>query len=305
MLNFFFDFQSSRRFLIQKKMFLFQLKNHFQVFFKSFLYCLILFFSPSLMAFESQQLEELKVQLKENVRSYLVQILGEKGTSELIGLPPDKIQLPIIPKLSLLPRNSASYEKRIDQGKSYQLNAENIRFYNVIFVNEIYKRTFHREATDGEKEKWLNTLEQGGSREGIFRALVFSTEYNQLERNSPLASPRAESFAVDFLNKYINYQIKQSSLGKYSATTWKRVCVDKALDMMDVISQNPNDLYRWYAVLSSQWGKNFGDQFSAQLRKGFIREEHFNWAQTVPLDIIKAEVILKMFIILDFLDQGH
>ena len=52
------------------------------------------------------------------------------------------------------------------------------------FLNELNIYLRDKKAPDSEIKKWMNNLIQGGSKEGVYRFLVFDTEYFQLEKKT-------------------------------------------------------------------------------------------------------------------------
>ena len=83
----------------------------------------------------------------------------------------------------------------------------------------------------------------------------------------------------------------------------KKIITEKVLELVDAFPSDGNDLYRWYAVLSSDFSNEF-----PQLMKGKVRARksalfHIAWAKTVPLQQIKSEVIVKIHMAMNSLQK--
>ena len=61
------------------------------------------------------------------------------------------------------------------------LSNENERHLNYKFLQELYQATRKVDAKQDALLTWLNKLDQGGSREGIYQVLVLDEVYSALE----------------------------------------------------------------------------------------------------------------------------
>ena len=89
------------------------------------------------------------------------------------------------------------YEKKIKEETEFdRLNPEEKRQYDYNFIQELFLVTRKVEAGDEDVVNWLNVLEQEGSREGIYQALVLDEIYTGLEEMNEVSSERLINFLV-------------------------------------------------------------------------------------------------------------
>jgi len=171
--------------------------------------------------------------------------------------------------------------------------------YDVTFLHELFETTLGEKISDEDLSNWMNALTQGSAREGIYRAVVFGGKYAAYEQNNDPKSQttdEAKKFATFFLQKYINEKHSEDSFKNLNIYSTKRICVEKALEVIDLFAQqSPSNLEDWYAVLSSELSVKFPNVWEkSKLRSDSSLINHKNWASKAPIQFLKSEVILKL-----------
>ncbi|MFA5584260.1 MAG: hypothetical protein WDA09_08590, partial [Bacteriovoracaceae bacterium] len=121
----------------------------------------------------------------DSLRGVLTNIIGTKWTETILGkeevIEESSIKMPVIPTSDQL-KLTTSTEAQLAKGETEfdRLPNERIRQYNFNFLQELFEVTRRTEARDEDLSTWMNTLDQGGSREGIYQALVLDGVYNTL-----------------------------------------------------------------------------------------------------------------------------
>jgi hypothetical protein len=248
---------------------------------------------------------------KERLRSHMANMLGDETTNKLLGEAPtqDQIELPVIPKVKNDAKDESYYDQKksaiYSQGEKYEkLPLEQKRSYEVSFLEQLFEVTRNAEAKKDDVIKYVNVLEQGGSREGVYRSVVLDQVYLALEQYQEPASQALVDFVLDFSVRFLAIQYKPESLKSFNLWALKRIIVEKTLEVIDALAAKPEDVYSWYAVLSKElardhsgiWGNN-------ETRKNSLDLYHYKWAQTVPFQHIKSEVIVKMHKVMNHLQQ--
>jgi hypothetical protein len=239
----------------------------------------------------------LSQEWKDKLRPYLTQYLGEERTNKLIGTPAAELELPAIPKLVNDARSTEVFDQK-DEGK--KMDAAQEEKYNLAFVQEIYEVTRITQANDNDVSKWMNTMSQGATREGIYRAMVLDDVYAGLENYGEGVSQGAVEFTTYFLERFVSQSINPESISKMNLFNLKRVVAEKALEIVDVFS-NADELYRWYGVLSGELAAKHGTIFQNPLRSDKSMMRHYNWAKEVPRQHLKSEVVIKIHAIYNHL----
>ncbi|HAZ13767.1 MAG TPA: hypothetical protein DCY86_13325 [Bdellovibrionales bacterium] len=238
----------------------------------------------------------------EKVRPHMLKYLGDETTVMLLGpAPVAKMALPPIPKLVDDAKSTEVYSRKEDLSQ-FKIKPEEYQKYNLAFIDEVIVETRGMKANDNDLAKWMNTMEQGASREGIYRAMVLDATYAGLENYDAAVTERSSAFALSFLEKFINQTLKKEAIDKLNFYTLKRVITEKALEVIDAYYSNPQDLYRWYAVLSSDFAEQYPTIWNNELRKDPSAERHMQWAGSVPSQFLKSEVIIKIHKIFNHLN---
>jgi hypothetical protein len=167
------------------------------------------------------------------------------------------------------------------------------KFY-VGFIKEIFEATRKEKPNQDEIGKFVNVLSQGGTREGVYRALVLDSVYGNLENmEGNIVKSQAADFAVFFFNKYANKKLEKEKFKGWSNYSLKRIVAERALEIMDSFSDRAS-IESWYANLSSDMAFKFQQTMQNPLRKNTSSEAHLMWAKKVPVQHIKSEVIIKI-----------
>jgi hypothetical protein len=246
----------------------------------------------------------LEPEWKTKLRDVITNVAGTKWATKFFGeapKPEPEITLPPIPTIVKQNTNIASYTKIQKDATAFdKLPADRKRQFDFEFLKEIFLVTRKTEARDEDLSNWLNTLDQGGSREGIYQALVLDEVYVALENMEDKSSDRLKSFSLGFSQRYLGQTFKPGSLDQFNLFSIKRIVTDKAIDLMDFYETKDIDsLYRWYAVLSSDMAKEYSAFFKNQLRQEVSEKYHYNWAKESPIQQIKSEVIIKLHIVMN------
>ncbi len=226
--------------------------------------------------------EKLRVFVEENFTQELaVKLFGEKAA---------EVQMPPLPQLVKDARSTDVYDK---QEKKSNLSSEDDQKYNLAFIQEIIEVTRNAPANDNELARWMNTMDQGATREGIYRAMVLDSLYAGLENGGAGLSPRSIEFTQYFLEKFIGQAIDEKLLQQINLYTIKREVAEKALEIIDSFS-NEDELHRWYAVLSGELAVKYPQVFANKVRKYESMTRHLNWAKEAPVQHLKSEVVIKI-----------
>src|SRR5690606_33464630 len=124
--------------------------------------------------------------LKAKLRSIITQVAGKTWSDKLLGTlqaeDDSTLPMPEIPTDLKRSTDVTSYTKiHKDPTEFDQLPRERRRQFDYKFLEELFLVTRKSEAKDEDLANWMNTLDQGGSREGIYQALVLDEVYNSLE----------------------------------------------------------------------------------------------------------------------------
>lgn len=238
--------------------------------------------------------------ISEELRPYSMKFFGSEWTVKIFGKVDDKIKLPQIPKIV---RDVKSIKKDVVDSKELKITPENRQKYNYLYVRDIFQVTRNIAANENDISKWMNVMGQGASREGIYRALVLDNVYSGLENFDHSVKPAVSTFTMKFLEGYANKVVSKESLDKANFYTLKRVLVERTLEVFDALSEKPEMLYDWYAVISSDMAKNYKGVWVNKVRSSTSRELHRRWATKVPIQYIKGEVIIKLHRISNYLNN--
>lgn len=247
----------------------------------------------------------------DSLRGVLTNLIGQKWTETFLGKSEgtveSSIKMPVIPTPEQL-KLTTNTDARLEKGETEfdRLPNDRIRQYNFNFLQELFEVTRRTEARDEDLSTWMNTLDQGGSREGIYQALVLDTVYNTLEsiENSP--SDQLLDYIVIFSQKFLNQTVSKSNLEQLNHYSLKRILTEKGIDVMEFYqTKNLDDLYRWYALFSSEVATRYPNSFSGNaVRSNTSAEYHYEWAKSMPIQHIKSEFIIKMHKLMNDLQEA-
>jgi len=266
----------------------------------------LILFSLNLFAQENSE-----PQWKMNLRTYISKYFGETWSEKLFGADPNKdasnniIEMPKIPKINKKSTSVDTYSKKPKSLTSYdKLAADKKRQFDFNFLQELFRVTRKTEPKDEEISNWLNTLEQGGSREGVYQALVLDEVYYNLEGMQDKPTQKLLSFYIDFSSKFLNQALKPESISKFNLFSLKRILTEKSLDVMEHFEINQVDnLYKWYANFSADSALKFSDYMQSEVRKNRSALIHYQWAKDMPIQHIKSEFIIKIHTIMNELQK--
>ncbi len=237
------------------------------------------------------------------VRPYVERFLGDEIATKLFGeKAPTQMTLPAIPKVQ---SDTTSTRSLPEEGAKIKLSAKELASFNQLYIQELYEATRQRPANTNDIAKWMNVLSQGGTREGVYRNLVLDQSYAGLEGGPFPMRPRASEFASSFMQKYIGKEVSKKAMSSASLYTVKRIITDDALDIVDefLYEGRMDDLYTWYAVMSSEFATEYPNAFKAKSRQETDASWHKSWAEKVGWQVLKSEVIIKIHSLLNLLNQ--
>lgn len=261
---------------------------------KKLIFLLLVFYTQNSWAFDfSASIEEIKMK----IRPLVVKYIDEETAIKYFGEAPQTIKLPAIPKVDQDAKSTRAFAK--SQRKEIVLEQEKKQKYDYAFLKELVS-VVREEPIGSEKiNSWMNVLAQGSSREGIYRALVLDDVYASYENFGGIPSDLLLEFTMKFLATYTNRQIQKSSLQSINFYSIKRIVLQRVLDIFDSFPQDNDDLFDWYAVMSSALAKNHPRLWENKLRMDVSRERHKNWAKSVPMQFLKGELIIKLHKVLN------
>ena len=245
---------------------------------------LLLTFSPFAL---SKEQPAWKVKARVLVEKYL----GDEWGVKLFGKKTVIHQLPEIPVVDSDAKSTDVYEKKYVE--KIKLNSDQELKLNIAYVGELYEVIKERKGAGSEVGNWINVMDQGGSREGVYRALVLDRDYQGMENyDKPISSAGAE-FAHKFSSRFAEMEINKETLLKVNFYSVKRLITEKALEIIDAFEKE-DDLFQWYSILSMEMAKDYKYAFSNEVRQNSNFDYHFNWAGQVPRQHLKSEIIVKL-----------
>lgn len=249
---------------------------------------------------------------KSKVRNVIVSILGESWGDKILGQKPKdesvvEVVMPEIPMNLKKTTNLESYSKKVKNPTEFdRLPTDTKRQFDYKFIEELFWVTRKAQAKDEDMANWLNTLDQGGSREGLYQALVLDEVYSSLEAMDEKPSEKLKEFTLTFSQKFLNQTFKAESLVDLNLYSLKRIMVEKGLDILDFYeTKDLDDLYRWYAVLSSDLARDYGNYMKSTSRKDVSAQYYYTWAKDMPIQHIKSEFIIKLHEIMNGLQAAQ
>jgi hypothetical protein len=251
---------------------------------------------------------------KASVRPLLMKVIGEKGTVGLLGaepLPPEPVQmqLPSLPKLERKNTDASIYKMDSElrkQGKEFEaLPAEKRRSYEVAYLKELFQATRRAPAQEEDLAKWLNVLEGGGTREGVYRGVVLDDVYASLESYEEQPSVKLLTWTQAFTKKYLALAFSEKALKQGNLFFIKRVVTEKVLEMLDALETKPEDFRTWYAVMSSQLATEFPNIWKGTIRANPDAQVHLNWAKKAHLQHIKSDAVIKLQTVMNGLQDAQ
>lgn len=249
--------------------------------------------------------QETEPAWKSKVRNFLssigAQSVGEKILGPVPQPPASKITLPEIPQEVKKNTDVGSYTKKQKDPTEYdRLPTERKRQFDYKFIEELFQVTRKTEARDEDLSNWLNVLDQGGSREGIYQALTLDEVYASLENMDERPTDKLLDFSLKFSEKFFKQTFKKESLNQLNLYSLKRIFTEKGLDLMEFYEVKDLDLlYRWYALVSADLAKDYSPLLKSPVREDPRAEFHYEWAKGMPIQHIKSEFIIKLHTVMN------
>lgn len=239
------------------------------------------------------------------LRSLITQVAGSDWSNKLLGdlpaLPQPEVTLPEIPQVIKKSTDIESYRRKTKGPTEFdKLPLERRRQFDFKFIEELFLVTRKTDAKEEDLSNWLNTLDQGGSREGIYQALVLDEVYNGLESIEGKPTKKLLDFCLKFSQTYLKQTFKADSLKQLNLYSLKRIFTDKGMDILDYYEVKDLDaLYQWYALVSAEMARHYSPFLQSEIRKNDSAKFHFSWAQNMPIQHVKSEFIIKMHVIMN------
>jgi len=233
-------------------------------------------------------------------REMVSSIIGSSWGEKLFGPAPkateEQVALPEIPVQINKSTDVGNYTKiKKDPTEYDRLPEERKRQFNYKFLQELFIVTRKSEARDEDLSNWLNTLDQGGSREGIYQALVLDEVYAALEDMEEKPTDKLLEFSLKTSQRFFNQTFKKESLSALNLYSLKRILTEKGLDLMEYYEvNNLENLYKWYAVFSAELARDYGPLLKTPIRQDVNIDYHLEWAKSMPIQHIKTEFIIKL-----------
>jgi hypothetical protein len=239
-------------------------------------------------------------ELKTKLRPYVERYLGDQTANKLFGEKKSSITLPSIPKVEENAKSIADLD--VKDPNQNVIPKDKRQKFNYAYVKEVFEAVRKAEPNENDLVKWINVMDQGATHEGVYRALVLDSVYKGMENYQNDITNPVKKFVVAYYDKFLALGVEEESLSSVNFYYMKRETVEKTLEVADAfIIRDKSDLYRWYAIFSSQLAKEYPDAFSNKLRRNQNDQIHFDWASKVSFQLIKAEIIVKIHKIFNYL----
>ena len=236
------------------------------------------------------------------MRPYVAKFLGESIASKLFGEKATALELPEIPTVE----HSSTSTKSLPQesGKKEFSKKENNE-YNRMYIEELYKVTRQTKPNLSDISKWMNVMSQGGTREGVYRALVLDGSYAGLEGIASPLNKRAAKFASAYMKRFLGKEISETAISKVNMYTVKRIMTEDSLEVIDqfLYEGKIEELYTWYSIMSSEFASEFPTAFKIKTRASQDVEAHLRWSHLVSWQVLKGEVIYKLHYLMNMLSK--
>ena len=263
------------------------------------LFIFLLLAQPSLGFSQSEQPNTLKLK----IRGLVSQYLGEETASKYFGESPDAVTLPKIPKLVCDSKTTNCGKGGITINEE-KLSIEQRQKYNNSFLSELHQVTRNRNANKNFLMKWMNVMDQGASREGVYRAMVLDGTYAGLENLEDPINDGTIQFAIDYFKTYLGKRVKPNSFEQMNFYSLKRIITERSLELLDELSKKPDDLNRWYAIFSMDLAKKYPQLWQKnKVRQNQSSLFHLSWAAKAPSQHLRSEVIIKLHSVVNHLSR--
>lgn len=252
---------------------------------------------------------------KQKARSVLVKLVGTEKSNQILGQGPvvseeaESLKMPTLPLLEKKNTDSSVYRMDSElraQGKEFEsLSLEKRRSYEIAYIKELFQATRRAPAKEDDLAKWINVLEGGGSREGVYRGVVLDDVYASLENYEEPLSEKILPWTISFSRKYLALAFKESVLKQGNLFFLKRVISEKVFEMLDALESKPDDFRVWYAIYSAELAKDFPQLWKDGIRSDKRSETHYKWAKKAHIQHIKSETVIKLHIVMNSLQDAQ
>lgn len=265
---------------------------------------LLLFFcvliSPSLSQAQEDSPQTLVEQVKSFFRPLVASTLGEQTAEKYFGVELDHLELPEPPEL-VADARSAKENKVLNENV---LDEKAWQRYNLNFVKELYQNVRKSSPNRNDIAQWMNVLDQGGTQEGVYRAMVLDQSYAGLENFSNPVTQEVADFTLWYMDKFNDREYTPDKVEGVNFFSVKRIMTEHSLNTMDGLRErDADDFYRWYAVFSGELARRYPNAFVDELRSHEKMRRHEAWAQKMPEQLVKSEMIIKLHLVFNYL-QG-
>lgn len=247
------------------------------------------------------QAQSFMDRLGETLSPFVSRLLGDEVAQRWFGSSfREEIELPEIPEIV---RDARSTNRRSAMNEN-TLEKEVWDRYNYRFVKEIFEVTRRLRANTNDIAQWMNVLSQGGTHEGVYRAMVLDQTYAGLENYPQNSNRDLSEFVVEYFEKYLNRNQTVERILEVNFFSIKRILVENSLEVFETLAgKDPDHLYRWYGHLSGTLAYQYPEVFYEEPRSIQSMNHHYEWAKAVPEQLVKAELIIKLHQVMNFL-QG-
>jgi hypothetical protein len=229
-----------------------------------------------------------------------IKINGLDGSVPKTDVSKTHIQMPKLPLWKRTNTDIKSLKLSTELPKQLEainkLTAQEIIKYDGLFIDEAFKIIKNRPASHLEREQWVNVFSQGGAREGLFRAITLDQEYFELEEIENYFERASQEKILRYYQTFLgrSYDIKQTE--NISKMKFKKMMIERFLEIIDLflIEDRLDDLFKWYSLLSVDLANEIKNTSQNKTRINLDPLFHYQWAQRVPFQHLKGEVILKL-----------
>ncbi len=258
----------------------------------------------SLISFAAWAQVPLESGFRSKLRNLISKYVGTEWSDKLLGKLPEPVKemvLPEIPKNFKSSTDVSSYIKEIKPETEYEkLPPERMAQFDRSFIEELFLVTRKTEPKDEDLSTWMNNLQQGGSREAVYQALVLDEVYATLENLNEKPSLRLLDYCIRYSKKFYGITYTEEGLKQFNLYTLKRTITEKGLDLLEFFEgKNLEEFHRWYAIYSADVAKDYAPLFRSKLRTDADPKYHYEWAKGMPLQHVKSEFIIKTHLIMN------
>lgn len=210
-------------------------------------------------------------------------------------------ELPEIPTVNRNAKDTSQYNRKTDPMiKSFSDSLSDLQKeqLNSSFINEAYTAVLGREPLHDEYAAKISVLQQGGSREGLYRSIVLGSKYQSFEKGSDLTSNKTADFLTQILPEFTGFNMEKERLTQINFYTVKRVVTERFLEVIDAYDDEDN-LRRWFAVLSHKLEESAPKTWKQRHRTFKSKNAYYHWSKKIPRDILKSEVYLRLHLLLN------